>query len=543
MKKNSFMKGAFIVTFGIFITKFLGVIYVIPFYPLIGDKGGELYGYAYNIYVAFLGLSSVGIPLAISKLISEYNTKEYFFTKERAYKVGKIIMTIMGLVTFISLFVLAPLLAKGIGQMSGGVTIKEITLVIRIISTAIIVVPILSVTRGYLQGHKYLVVTSTSQILEQLVRVFVIVVGSYIVVKKLNLGTTLAVSVAVFGATAGALFSYIYLELKIKKNRKLLQRDQLKKREEEKFTTKDIVIRILMYAIPFVVIDLSNSAYNMVNVFTMKNVLSSLNYSVKDVQVIVGVITAWGSSLNTIILAISSGLVISLIPTITSSFVRKDMNDVRKKINQTLQILTYIALPMAIGLSILARPVWMVFYGTYGLASDVYAFYVFVALTGAYYSTSIIIMQAINKYKVVFSCLLAGVATKVIFQIPFMTALHNIGINAFYGSILATICGYVIATIIMLTYFSKVVKVNYDETLKRAFSIIGSLIIMTIVLLLLQIVVPLDPATRIQAMLLAGLYASAGAAVYLTITLATGTTRKILGDKFMDSIFKSRRNK
>ncbi len=72
MKKSTFVKGAFITTLGIIISKILGIIYVIPFHSIIGDEGGALYGYAYTIYTLFISLASAGIPLAISKLVSEY---------------------------------------------------------------------------------------------------------------------------------------------------------------------------------------------------------------------------------------------------------------------------------------------------------------------------------------------------------------------------------------------------------------------------------------------------------------------------------------
>ena len=68
LKKSSFLEGAFIATLCIILTKIIGILYVIPFYKIIGEQGGTLYGYAYNIYNVFLIISSAGIPLAISKL-------------------------------------------------------------------------------------------------------------------------------------------------------------------------------------------------------------------------------------------------------------------------------------------------------------------------------------------------------------------------------------------------------------------------------------------------------------------------------------------
>src|SRR5690554_593850 len=107
MKKSSFLGGAFIVTAGIIISKIIGLIYVIPFYSIIGDKGGALYGYAYAIYGIFLSLSSSGIPLAISKIISEYNALGYYYIKEKVYKIGRILITGVGVFSFLLIMIFA----------------------------------------------------------------------------------------------------------------------------------------------------------------------------------------------------------------------------------------------------------------------------------------------------------------------------------------------------------------------------------------------------------------------------------------------------
>lgn len=104
MKKSSFLNGAIIATAGIVITKILGILYVIPFYAIIGESSIALYGYAYTIYNLFLSLSTVGIPPAMSKLISEYNALKYYNTKERAYKLGKYLLIGLGIILFFIMF-------------------------------------------------------------------------------------------------------------------------------------------------------------------------------------------------------------------------------------------------------------------------------------------------------------------------------------------------------------------------------------------------------------------------------------------------------
>ena len=302
MKKNSFIQGAFIATFGIVLSKILGMLYVIPFYSIIGDQGGALYGYAYSIYSIFLGISQAGIPLAISKIISEYNVLGYYDAKRRAFKLGKQTLTILGVICFLIMFVFAGAIADIIiGDITGGNTKEDVTFVIRVISTAVLVVPMLSICRGYLQGHKYISPTSISQVLEQLVRVFIIIVGSYLSLKVFNLSLTTTVGIAVFSATAGALCSYFYLAFKIRKNKKQLERKTLKV-DEPKITDKEIVSKILIYAFPFIMIDVFKSLINSVDVFMLVKVLvNGIGYTTAQAETIMSVVSTWGLKINMII--------------------------------------------------------------------------------------------------------------------------------------------------------------------------------------------------------------------------------------------------
>ena len=101
------MQGAFIATFGIVFSKILGMLYVIPFYSIIGEQGGALYGYAYSIYAIFLGISQAGIPLAISKIISEYNVLGYYDARDRSFVLGRKVLSFLGIICFIIMFIFA----------------------------------------------------------------------------------------------------------------------------------------------------------------------------------------------------------------------------------------------------------------------------------------------------------------------------------------------------------------------------------------------------------------------------------------------------
>ena len=186
MKKNSFLEGTIIATLALIFTKILGMLYVIPFYAIIGSQGSALYSYAYNIYLIFLSISSAGIPIAMSKIVSEYESLGLKEAKVRSFKLGIFIVSILSAICFIFLMFFSENVAKWIvGDMTGGNSLEDITLVIFVVSFAVLIIPFLSVAKGYLQGHKYIKSSSVSQMIEQIVRILVIIFGSYFVINIL----------------------------------------------------------------------------------------------------------------------------------------------------------------------------------------------------------------------------------------------------------------------------------------------------------------------------------------------------------------------
>ena len=320
MKKSNFVEGAVIASIAIILTKIIGVLYVIPFYSIIGEQGGALYGYAYNIYNVFLIMSTAGIPLAISKITSEYNTLNKMKEKTYLFYVTNRFIKIFSLVSFLICFLGAEFLAKIIiGDITGGNTIGDVTFVIRCVSFALLVVPTLSITRGYLQGHKFIAASSLSQVFEQLIRVAVILGGSLLTLKVFNLSITTAVGVAVFGACLGALTGYFYLLSKSRKLEKYDINDGLTKNEK-----KEIIKKIISYVLPFVLITISGSIYNSTDMILLIRGLNNVGMKASEIENISSIFTTWGNKMVSIVTAIGTGIIISLIPSLVSAYVKKD---------------------------------------------------------------------------------------------------------------------------------------------------------------------------------------------------------------------------
>jgi O-antigen/teichoic acid export membrane protein len=320
------------------------------------------------------------------------------------------------------------------------------------------------------------------------------------------------------------------------KHRKELKKEY-KVKEDENISKKDILKRIIKYAAPFIVSSLILSLYSFVDLSTVvKTMVNSLNYTVEVSESIVGIISTWGNKLTTIVIAISTGLVTSLIPNITASYVKKDIKDVQNKINKSLQILMYITLPMTIGLCILSIPVWNIFYGYNLLNSEIFSYYIFISIFSSIFTTLNVIMQALDEQKQMLIHITIGFIVKLCTNVPLMYLFHSMGLNAGHGDTTATILGFSTSIILMLISLSKRIKVDYKETAKRIFKMLFVCFIMVIVLLILNIFIPLNVEGRLSSLIITIIYSVIGFFIYLFLTVKNHLIFDIFGETYINKI-------
>lgn len=496
MKKSGFLEGAFIATISIIISKVLGLLYVIPFYSIIGESGGALYGYAYTIYNLFLIISTAGIPFAISKLTSEYNALELYETKARMYKVAKKFIMIFSIVSFIICFVFAPSISKLIiGNLKGGNTINDVTYVVRMVSFALLVIPSLSISRGYLQGHKYITQPSYSQIIEQVIRIAVILIGSYLAIKVFHLSLTTAVGIAVFGATAGGMVAYFYLLRAMKKEEK--KRVVINKIDQVYISNKEIVKKIITYSIPFIIIYIANTIYNSVDMILILHTLTKLGFSATDTEAISSVFTTWGVKIEMILSAISTGLIVSLIPNIVGSYVKKDMKDVNNKFNQSLKTILLVIVPLSVIISLTSQSVWTMFYGETKYGYYVLQFMIITTIVDCLNMVLTSLLQSLNRYKIIYISIITGVIANACLDIPFMYLFHHFGLYPFYGAILATFVGFSLSVILSILHLKKTMKLDYSESFILLPRILFSVLMMILFTQLISNFIPLNNPSRV----------------------------------------------
>ena len=537
LKKSNFIEGAFIATVCIIITKILGILYVIPFYKIIGEQGGTLYGYAYNIYNIFLIISSAGIPLAISKLTSEYATLKQDERKARMYQISSRAIMFFSLASFLICFLFAGVFAKIIiGDLSGGNSIKDVALVIRSISFALLVIPMLSIKRGYLQGHTYIKEPSISQIIEQVVRIAIIIIGSYLCVNVFKLPVKYAIVTSTLAAAAGGLITYLYLHIITKKNKHQIGLDikpTVSKKED-----RIIIKKIIAYSIPFIVINLVNNTTTFVDMVLVIKTLPKLGFTAASTEFIGSVFTTWGVKINTIITSIANGLIISLIPNMVKDYNEKNTASMNQTFNKCLKIILLIIAPLAIFMSVMSTSMWNMFYSPNEYAADVIKFNIIVTIFDCLYIIVNSLLQSLNGEKIIYKSVIIAQLVNVALDIPFMVLFHRIGLPAYYGAIAATLACFIISNSISMHYLNKKMHLNYKETITAIPRFIISTIILIGMLEVFKLILPVNSPSRLTQMINILITGVVCGGTYILINFNSLLT--ILPDK-ISKIFKTKK--
>lgn len=200
---DKFLRGAMILTMAGLMVKILGSVNRILLSRLLGGEGIGLYQMAYPVFLLMLSVSSAGIPIAISIIVSEKVAKGQFKAAEQVFKISLGLMVVTGLCFALTLFFGAGWLVE-----SGFVRDPRAYYGLIALTPAVFFSTILASFRGYFQGYQMMTPPAVSQILEQFTRVVTMVVLAYCL---LPYGLEYAAAGAAFGAVPGAITGLIVL--------------------------------------------------------------------------------------------------------------------------------------------------------------------------------------------------------------------------------------------------------------------------------------------------------------------------------------------
>ncbi|HEY5557882.1 polysaccharide biosynthesis protein [Acetobacterium sp.] len=433
-KTSNYLKGASILAAAGIFSRLLGLFFKIPLYQMAGSYGNGIYANVTNIYQLLLMVSTVGIPLAISKMVSENIAKGEYATAHRVFKLSFIALVTMGCAASLFLFFGADWIIE-----TANWTAESYPAIVAI-ALAPLFISICSAYRGLFQGFEIMTPTAISQIVEQIVRVILGVLLCWIFVA--NFGVGMGVGGAVFGATAGGfaaaiLLGYLYRTF-VRDNRRLLK----KRTGRRQRSNKALLKRLLIISIPVTLTSALVSMFSTIDSFIYVTRLGLAGFGAVDATIMFGDFSNAEILIN-LPLILSGTLAIAMIPTISRSYALRDREETNKKISLSIRIILLVAFPSCIGLSVLSYGIFdLLFPGSpYGaqILSTLSFATIFMMLSNTFQS----ILQSIDRFRVP----LINLGVAII--IRFITGWIFLAIPAIniYGIVLSTIITFVYLTV------------------------------------------------------------------------------------------------
>lgn len=465
MSNNNIVRGTMLLTGATFLSKFLGMIYVIPFNELVGETGGTLFNFAYTPYNILLTISTVSVPVAVSKFVSKYNSLRDYETGMRMFKAGMVMMLITGFLAFLTLFFGAEFLAKKMitGGDTQSITVADVTMVLKMVSFALIIIPAMSIVRGFFQGYQSMGPTAVSQVVEQIARIIFLLAATFIVIKVYNGTIATAVGFATFATFIGAIASGIVLWIywrRRKGNIEIKIQEQVP--TNNYIPTKDLFIELFSYAGPFVLLGLATPLYQLVDQFTFERGMSAIGQG-ETWAIPYSAINFYGHKIVVIPVTIATGLSLAILPALTKTFTQNNRPMLIRQINQALQIVLVLVIPAVAGLIMLSDVAYGSLFGldNINITGPLLAWYAPVALLFALYTVSTSILQGINEQKFGVYSLAAGLLLKVVLNIQL---IHIFGAK---GVIFGTALAVGTAVLLNMWRVKKMIKLPLKQTFRQ----------------------------------------------------------------------------
>lgn len=361
-RKNFILHGSILAFAGI-IVRIIGMLYRIPVLNIIGSEGNGIYGVAFNVYNICLVLSSYGLPMAVSKLVSQNLAKRKYKSADKVFKCSLVIATITGGLAALFVFFGAGFIENVIyaGALPG------LSIPLRVLAPTIFMVAVLGVVRGFFQGQSTMIPTAVSQIFEQIVNAIVSIVAGYVLVhmyaQSVNksaygaAGSTLGTALGAFTALMFMMFIYMVYRPTFER---MIRRDRHKKAESDSKIYGMIIITMLpiilgqtFYQISSFLDDIMFSNI-MVKGSTASQISTDLGNFSSSYVLLIGIPQG-----------IASAMSASMLPSIVAAFANKEIKTVRSNITKTLKSNMFIAVPSFVGLFVLGEPIIKLLFRSY----------------------------------------------------------------------------------------------------------------------------------------------------------------------------------
>lgn len=521
--QDTMLKGSVWMTAGSIFSRVLGAIYIIPWMAWMGSSyssANALFAKGYNIYSLFLIISTAGIPGAISKQISHYNALDEYATGNRLFKQGLKIMALMGIIFGAIMFFGASIIAFFFTDSD-----PNSIPVIKSLGIAVLVIPILSILRGYMQGYSDMVPSAISQFIEQVVRVIYMLAATYLIMQVQKGSYVDAVTQSTFAAFIGAIFAIgllVYYIFKKLPKLRALSRDG----KPVSAINKNFAKEIFAQAFPFIIMDAGITFFNLYDQSTFQQyMLMFVNASKEQLDNYYSLFGFQANKLIMIIVSLSTAMAVTAVPILSGLFAKGDKKDIQKQISNTLELFFFIMIPSALGMYAVSQPLWTTFYRYDALGVSMLQFSSLMSILLGLFTVLSAVLQALYRNRLAIKYLVIGFIVKIVIQIPMIGMFHE------FGPLVATSVSMALICYLMLRKLHELYPFNIERTENRISGIIIFSVVMFVIVILINWIVYrfVGNSDRILSLVFLLVEAVVGAGVFGYLVLKTKLADKILG--------------
>ena len=353
-KKQSFLGGAAVLAFGIAACKVIGAVFKIPLLNLLGEAGSADFSNAYNIYATLLLISTAGLPVALSKMVSEANSLSRPGAARQAFRVSLAAFLTLGVISF-------ALMWWGNDFLAGLINNPRAAAGIRALAPAVVCVGCLSAFRGFAQGSFRMTPTAVSQIIESLFKLFL---GLALAMLLLRAGYPeyIAAAGAITGVTVGTIVSLIYMFFDFLRHRTPLDKSEALRPDSE------VLKRLLSIAIPITLSSSMVSVVTLIDTSLVQGQLQqALGLTLNESRQLYGNYSACMNLYN-LPSSLMVALTASVVPTLSAALAQKDTAKSSGIVGSSLRITALLSFPMGFGLWSISEPIFALLYPRFDAA-------------------------------------------------------------------------------------------------------------------------------------------------------------------------------
>ncbi|GAB5055954.1 polysaccharide biosynthesis protein [Companilactobacillus alimentarius] len=524
--QSTMLKGSAWMTAGSIFSRILGAIYIIPWMAWMGSDypaANALFAKGYNIYSLFLIVSTAGIPGAISKQISHYNALNQYATGNRLFKHGLKIMTFMGIIFGAVMFFGAPVLAT---LFTDGDP-RSIP-VIKSLAVAVLIIPILSILRGYLQGYSDMAPSAISQFIEQIARVIYMLIATYLIM-VINKGSYInAVVQSTFAAFIGAAVAIVILVFAILKKMPKLRQLSRNSKPIENLNERSFTREIFEQAVPFIILDAGITFFNLYDQSTFNQFMRMfVNATGAQLDNYYSLFGFQANKLIMIIVSLSSAMAVTAVPILSGLYSKGNKKKIEDQISNTLELFFFIMIPASLGMYAVAQPLWTTFYRYDSLGVLMLQFSSIISILLGLFTVLSAILQALYRNRLAIKYFIYGLIVKVVVQLPMIGIFHE------FGPLVATSIGMGVVSWLMLRELHRIYPFDTGRISRRISGIILFSLVMFVSVIFVNWVVFhfVGNSDRIISVVVLVLEAGLGGVVYGYLVLKTALADRILGSK------------